>query len=187
MARFYANTKKAVRQDRDIVLHVARSRGAELADNVLSETAIEKYGLDRSVIEAFRNDPEIILTALQGGSRSALRFASKTLRANREFVRKAVSVRGVALIGASKTLRSDEEIVREAVTQDGAALEIVPEDYRASCDNLDLLYLALQAPLPSLELLQNGTKIDSPYSKFNPGYAFQFAGPEVRANNYVEE
>jgi len=60
----------------------------------------------------------------------AFRFASQTLKNDRDFVLAAVAENGLALEFASEELKKDREVVLAAVAQRGLALEFASEDLK---------------------------------------------------------
>ena len=83
----------------------------------------------RYASETLRNDRNVVLTAVaQNGY--ALQHASETLRNDDKVVLAAVAQNGYALEYASETLRNDRNVVLAAVAQDGRALMHASETLR---------------------------------------------------------
>ncbi len=108
-AQALGHASEALRGDRDVVL-------AALTNSPFSIDWASK-GLQR--------DSEMILTVLRRypAILSIERNQPNPLTANKQFMMRAVAIRGVALEDASKELKEDKDVVLAAVAQKGCALE----------------------------------------------------------------
>lgn len=124
-------------------------------------TAVEKDASStfRHVSDRLRNDRSIVFAAVTDWG-SALQYASDRLRSDHEIVRRAVMSEGAALQFASPGARGTKEIVRMAVLRDPLALQFATQPLR---DDTDIVILAVS----------------------KDGLALRHAGRIARRNEYI--
>ena len=82
--------------------------------------------------EALRGDPAVVLASLAtSGSAHELMHATPSLRADRNFMLRAVAIAGKALRSAAPELRADEGLVMAAVAESGEALAFAAPELQA--------------------------------------------------------
>mmetsp|Transcript_30990 Transcript_30990/g.53300 ORF Transcript_30990/g.53300 Transcript_30990/m.53300 type:complete len:339 (-) Transcript_30990:30-1046(-) len=113
-----------LKHDRDFVLRVVSVAGHALkyaADEFKSDVEIVLAAVTPPAIDAF-NAEQKHRRSFHGADGYALDHTSESLKADRDFVRQAVSRDGRALCSASPELQADREVVLDAVCQNGKAL-----------------------------------------------------------------
>jgi len=113
-AEEFAKLHKALRADRQFVLHVVEKNGRALM----------------SADSEFKADREVVLAAVRQDGLS-LEYAASELKAEREFMLLAVRQQGCALQYAASELKADREVVLAAVRQDGLSLEYAASELKA--------------------------------------------------------
>jgi predicted methyltransferase len=125
---------EALRADRDVVFAAVRQNGRALGfastalrgdEDVVRAAVTNTPSSIECASEELRRDPEMILAVLPGYN-SVLAFERNQpnpLTANKQFMMRAVAIRGLALEYASEELKEDKDVVLAAVTQKGCALE----------------------------------------------------------------
>mmetsp|Transcript_46724 Transcript_46724/g.84333 ORF Transcript_46724/g.84333 Transcript_46724/m.84333 type:complete len:342 (-) Transcript_46724:114-1139(-) len=79
-------------------------------------------GIFHELPAALQTDPEIMLASLSKTSYHNLRLCSKSLRADRDFMLRAVSAAGSSLLYASENLKNDRALVLAAIANEASAL-----------------------------------------------------------------
>jgi len=88
----------------------------------LVEALKGRPGIFHELPRALQNDPEIILASLGKASYHHLSLCSNSLRADRDFMLRAVSAVGSSLCYASENLKNDRALVLAAITNEASAL-----------------------------------------------------------------
>ncbi len=124
-----STTKKAAKKK--VAKKAVTPPKAEAVDQKAKKALLKAVKEDGSALEyadkSLKADRDIVLAAVKQDG-DALSFADKSFRADRKVVLAAVKTNGYALIFADKTLKADREIVFAAVRQDVEALEYASEE-----------------------------------------------------------
>jgi|GEM_PF-3992903 len=128
---------------------------------------------------------EELLSKIAEQDLGALRYASEELKADREFMLKAVGNHGRALEFASEDLRKDREVVLAAVAKNGGALQFASEDLRgdrevvlkAVCKHGFALHYANTALRKDREVVLAAVMNHSP--------AFEYASEELKKDQEI--
>lgn len=132
-----------LRDDYDVVMAAVSQKGSLLeyaSKRLLGDKEVVMAALDSGdcnnllgyVSEELRNDKEVVFTAIVNGWHFDFRYASPSLKADREFVLSIIEVLGeydlVKFI--SPLLQSSYEIMEAAVASDGLLIEYASENLR---------------------------------------------------------
>ena len=158
--------------DKVLAHSIIKNRGDALLDTDLKndrDFVLEAVKLNGQALEfapdEFRNDPEIVKTAMVNNRfEPSLPFlyASNRLRMDKEFVIEAVNIDGLALEFTSEELKDDLDVVMAAVANTGAALQFASEDLH---DDRNVVLAAVR----------------------NDGFALDFASEDLQDDMYVVE
>jgi hypothetical protein len=107
------------------------------------------------------NDRDIIIAAAEGLHRNvceySLKYASESLKNNKEVVLIIVDYFGCSLKYASESLRNDKEVVLAAITQSGAALKYASINLQ---NDRNIVFIAVNQEGYSLEYVSESLKDD---------------------------
>ncbi len=129
-------------------------------------------------------DREFILKAVQKCG-LALKFASDKLKADREIVMAAVQRGGYALEYSSDELKADKDVVMAAVQEDYRALEYASDELKA---DKDIVMAAVQEDADALNYALGELKADKEFvfaAVQRNGFALKYASEELKAYKEV--
>jgi len=148
--------------------------------------AVRRWGGALSyATERFRDDFNIVLTAVKSSRGEALEYASERLRDDPIIVSAAVKCGGRALQHASERFRDDPTTVSAAVKRGGWSLEYASERFR---DDLNIAFAAFQSCGESLEHVSERLRdrVDVVLAACEQNHsAFRFASDKLRDDTDV--
>lgn len=160
-----------LREDREVVLAALKTSGTAL----------------KFASEKLQADPEIVLQAVRSGPCEAIKFASKELQNNRDFIKRCLEVDGYCLYYLGENMRTDRELIMLALDNDNEnALEKLGDEFvrdrefikQCVSKNPQCLRDIPEDLLRNREFFKELCLID--------GYCFYFAPIELRDTELLE-